>query len=224
MAAAEDAPIQVLLVDDHRVVREGLRAYLQAAGDIEVVGEAPDGQAALDQLEQAPGEDGLPDVVLMDLVMDRLDGIEATRRIKQRWPQVDVIAMTSFIDEQKVVDVMAAGATGYLLKDAEADAVAEAIRGAQRGEVHIDPQMAKLLMEAMRQPTRSDPAGELTAREREVLVLVAHGHANKEIARRLDISERTARTHVSHILAKLGLTSRTQAALWAVREGLVAES
>lgn len=215
--------IRVVLVDDHRVVREGLRAYLQVAGDIEVIGEAADGQAALDQLSAA-SEDDLPDVVLMDLVMSRLDGIEATRRIKQRFPQVDVIAMTSFVDEQKVVDVMAAGATGYLLKDAEADAVAEAIRGAQRGEVHIDPQMAKLLMEAMRQPSRSDPASELTAREREVLVLVAQGHANKEIARRLDISERTARTHVSHILAKLGLTSRTQAALWAVREGLVAES
>lgn len=220
---AEDEPIRVLLVDDHRVVREGLRAYLQIAGDIEVVGEAPDGQAAIDHLDAA-GEQGLPDVVLMDLVMHKLDGIEATRRIKARFPQVDVIAMTSFIDEQKVVDVMAAGATGYLLKDAEADAVAEAIRGAQRGEVHIDPQMARLLMEAMRQPTRTDPAGDLTAREREVLVLVAQGHANKEIARRLDISERTARTHVSHILAKLGLTSRTQAALWAVREGLVAEA
>jgi DNA-binding NarL/FixJ family response regulator len=217
-------PIRVLLVDDHRVVREGLRAYLQAAGDMEVVGEAADGQAALTELSRLASDGGGPDVVLMDLVMDTMDGIETTRSVKHQYPNIDVVAMTSFVDEQKVVDVMAAGATGYLLKDAEADEVAEAIRGAIRGEVHLDPQMAKLLMDAMRTPGKGDPAGELTAREREVLILVAQGHANKEIARRLDISERTARTHVSHILAKLGLTSRTQAALWAVREGLVEES
>src|SRR5947199_2607384 len=214
--------IRVLVVDDHRIVREGLRAYLGLVDDIEMVGEAADGRGALDALAQAKAGSGLPDVVLMDLLMEPMDGIAATAAIKQRYPQVEVVAVTSFVEEDKVHAALEAGAAGYLLKDAEADEVAAAVRAAQRGEVHLDPAVARQLTASLRRGPSADPAALLTAREREILVLVAQGKANKEIAGELVISERTARTHVSNILAKLGLSSRTQAALWAVREGLAA--
>ena len=214
-------PIRVLVVDDHRVVREGLRSYLELVDDIEMVEEAADGRAALDALARANAQGGLPDVVLMDLMMEPMGGIEATAAVKERYPGVEVVAVTSFIEEEKVHAALEAGAAGYLLKDAEADEVAAAIRAAHAGEVHLDAQVTSRLLNGLRPRAElSDQLGELTAREREILALVAAGHANKEIARQLVITERTARTHVSNILAKLVLSSRTQAALWAVREGL----
>jgi DNA-binding NarL/FixJ family response regulator len=211
-------PIRVLLVDDHRVVRRGVTAYLDLVDDITVIGEAEDGRQALDRIGTlAPGDDP-PDVVLMDLLMPELDGISATREIKSRWPLIEVVAMTSFVEEAKVRGALEAGAAGYLLKDADADEVAQAIRAAVAGQMHLDPTVARLLADSVRNADR--PGDDLTRREREVLGLVAQGASNREIADTLVVSERTARTHVSAILRKLGLVSRTQAALWAVREGL----
>jgi DNA-binding NarL/FixJ family response regulator len=152
--------------------------------------------------------------------MSPMDGIEATRQIRARYPQVQVVALTSFVEEEKAHAALDAGASGFLLKDADADEVAAAIRAAHRGEVHLDPAIAGRLIRALRAPSTPRPGSGLTGREREVLRLVAAGQANKDIAAELNISERTARTHVSSILTKLGVTSRTQAALWAVREGL----
>lgn len=217
----EAQPIRVFLVDDHGVVRRGMCAYLEMLDDVEVIGEAIDGQQALERLEALQGQGSLPDVILMDLVMPRLDGIATTAAVKERYPGIEVVALTSFIEEEKVHAALQAGAAGYLLKDAEADEVATAIRAAHQGEVHIDPAVARRLMQSLRAPKPEEPIEPLTDRQREVLVLVAQGRANKEIARKLGISERTARTHVSNILGKLGLASRTQAALYAVREGLV---
>jgi DNA-binding NarL/FixJ family response regulator len=219
---ANGEPIRVLVVDDHRMVREGLRSYLELIDDITMVGDASDGRSALDWLARAKVHGALPDVVLMDLLMEPMDGIEATTAIKERYPGVEVVAVTSFVEEDKVHAALEAGAAGYLLKDAEADEVAAAVRAAQRGEVHLDPAVARQLTASLRRGPSADPKALLTAREREILLLVAQGKANKEIAAELVISERTARTHVSNILAKLGLSSRTQAALWAVREGLAA--
>jgi len=210
--------IRVFLVDDHTVVRRGMRAFLDMLSDIEVVGEAADGQAALEELAVRDKADTLPDVVLMDLLMPRLDGVAATYEIKQRHPGVQVVALTSFSEAERVHAALEAGAAGYLLKDAEADELAAAIRAARRGEVHLDPVVARKLTQLLVAPEHTVTA--LTAREREVLVLVAGGKSNREIADALVISERTARTHVSNVLVKLGLASRTQAALWAIREGL----
>jgi DNA-binding NarL/FixJ family response regulator len=219
MAAAEGTdPIRVFLVDDHTVVRRGMRAFFDLLDDIEVIGEAPDGRAALDELAVLSGHGGLPDVVLMDLVMPRMDGLAATKAIKQRYPDVEVVALTSFSEAERVHLALAAGAAGYLLKDAEADEVGAAVRAAHSGEVHLDAAVARKLTQSLVAPRG---ATALTPREREILVLVAQGKSNRDVADALVISERTARTHVSKVLAKLGLTSRTQAALWAVREGLV---
>jgi DNA-binding NarL/FixJ family response regulator len=218
MEASE--PIRVLVVDDHRVVREGLRSYLELVDDIEMVGEAASGRAALDYLARAKAQGGLPEVVLMDLMMEPTNGIETTAAVKERHPEIEVVAVTSFVEEEKVHAALEAGAAGYLLKDAEADEVAVAIRAAQRGEVHLDPAVARQLTASLRRSATASPKDLLTEREQEILALVAQGKANKEIAAELVISERTARTHVSNILSKLDLTSRTQAALWAVREGL----
>jgi DNA-binding NarL/FixJ family response regulator len=209
-----DAParIRVLLADDHKVVRRGLRGFFELLDDIEVVGEAEDGSQAVELVAALH-----PDVVLMDLLMPVMDGIAATAEIKARHPDVEVVALTSFIEEERVTAALEAGATGYLLKDADADDVAVAIRRAHAGEVHLDPQVARLLARRIRARRDDTPAHEpLTDREREVLSLVAKGHSNKEIAAQLDITERTARTHVSNILGKLDLASRTQAALWAI--------
>ncbi|SFK91581.1 response regulator [Geodermatophilus ruber] len=211
--------IRVFLVDDHRVVRDGMRSFFELVDDIEVVGEAADGRAALDRLAVLEPAGELPDVVLMDLLMPALDGIETTRELKARWPAVEVVAVTSFLEEAKVRAALEAGAGGYLLKDAEADDVAAAVRAAARGDVHLAPAVARELTAALRAPRVG--AVTLTPREREVLALIADGRANREIATALQVSERTARTHVSNILAKLGLASRTQAAMYAVREGLV---
>ena len=221
---AEDAPIRVLLVDDHGVVRRGIEAYLDLVDDIEMLGEAGNGREALARVAEMDAAGRPPDVVLMDLLMPEMDGIAATAAIKERWPQIEVVALTSFIEEDKIHGALQAGATGYLLKDAAATEVAAAIRAAHHGEMHLDPAVARRLAESLRTPKREEPIEPLTEREREVLGLVAQGKANKEIARQLEISERTVRTHVSSILGKLGLVSRTQAALYAVREGLVPDA
>ncbi len=211
-------PIRVFLVDDHRVVRGGVSAYLELVDDIEVAGEAARGGEALARMAGLEAGEGLPDVVLMDLVMPDMDGITATGEIKARWPAVEVVVMTSFTEEARVRGALEAGAVGYLLKDADADQVARAIRAAVAGQSHLDPVAARSLADSVRQPLATTHP--LTHREREVLALVAEGSSNRQIATALAVSERTARTHVSAILGKLGLASRTQAALWAVREGL----
>ncbi|WP_245816935.1 response regulator [Geodermatophilus saharensis] len=212
-------PARVFLVDDHRVVRTGLAAYLATEPGMTVVGEADDGRRALEALAVLERAGELPDVVLMDLQMPTMDGVAATAEIKRRWPEVEVVAVTSFVEEERVRAALEAGAAGYLLKDADADEVAAAVRAAVAGEVHLDPAAARALTAALRAPRPAVDA--LTAREREVLVLLATGGTNRQIGRHLGVAERTARTHVSNILAKLGLVSRTQAAMWAVREGLV---
>ena len=191
--------IRVLLVDDHAVVRRGLRGFFELLDDIEIVGEAEDGAQAVALVEQHQ-----PDVVLMDLLMPVMDGIAATAEIKQRWPDVEVVALTSFIEEERVTAALEAGATGYLLKDADADDVAVAIRRAHAGEVHLDPQVARLLARRIRSRRDDEPAREpLTDREREVLALVAEGRTNQAIATRLFITERTVEKHVKSILGKL---------------------
>ena len=207
-----EAPIRVLLVDDHGVVRRGLRTFFELVPDIEVVGEAENGQLAIAEAARLK-----PDVILMDLLMPVLDGLGAIAAIKKAQPEVEIVAVTSFIEEEKVTAALEAGASGYLLKDAEAEEVATAVRAAHAGEVHLDPAVARLLAQRMREK-RAEPAPSepLTEREREVLALVGQGASNKEIATALFITERTARTHVSNSLGKLGLASRTQAALWAV--------
>ena len=216
-----DRRIRVLLVDDHAMVRRGMRDFLSLHDDIDVVGEAADGAAGVEQAKALQ-----PDIVVMDLMMPNLDGIEATGRIKAALPDVEVIALTSFIEESRVVAAIEAGASGFLLKDAEADELAAAIRSAAAGEVHLDPAVALIVARRMRDGGRGSAAdqedgiGTLTARERDVLARVARGYPNRQIASDLGITERTARTHVSNILAKLGLTSRTQAALLAAQHGL----
>ena len=216
-----DESIGVLIVDDHEVVRRGLLAFLDSEPDIEVLGQAGGGGEALELLASMASDDSLPDVVVMDLQMAPIDGIESTRRIRALYNDIEIVALTSFAEEVRVHAALQAGATGYLLKDSDADDVAAAVRAAHRGELQLDPVIARRLMASLREERADDPTAELTARELEVLRLVAAGKPNKQIAGELSISERTARTHVSRILRKLRLSSRTQAALWAVREGLV---
>ena len=215
-------PTRVFLVDDHAVVRRGLSSYLDGEDDIDVIGQADGGRSALSQLAVLANSGELPDVILMDLLMPDLDGIATTAEIKARWPEVAILAVTSFLEEAKVRAALQAGASGYLLKDAEADEVAAAVRAIATGHVHLAPTVAATLVTAIRAPKPAHP--ELTSREHEVIVLVAQGKTNQQIATRLGVTERTARTHVSNILAKLGLTSRTQAAMWAAREGLIPPS
>ncbi len=212
----EQERIRIMLVDDHEVVRRGLRGFLELQPDIEVVGEAPDGAVAVELAAQVT-----PDVILMDLLMPNMDGLTAIGAIKQTSPGIEIIAVTSFIEEEKVTAALEAGASGYLLKDADADEVAAAIRAAHAGEVHLDPAVARLLAQRMRTRKEAAPVEPLTPREKEVLAQLGKGASNKEIAYELSITERTARTHVSNILGKLGLASRTQAALWAVENKLV---
>jgi len=213
----EATPIRVLLVDDHSVVRMGLRTFFDMLDDIEVVGEASDGSEGVAMTRRLK-----PDVVLMDLLMPNMDGVTAIGRIKAEMPETEIVTMTSFIEEEKVTAALEAGASGYVLKDAEADEVAAAIRAAYAGEVHLDPAVARLLAQRMR--SKKDPAADLaeplTDRERDVIRLLGQGRSNKEIGAELFITERTARTYVSNVLGKLGLASRTQAALWAVEHKL----
>jgi DNA-binding NarL/FixJ family response regulator len=216
---ADDDKIRVLVVDDHAVVRRGLLAFLEGESDLDVVGDAEGGPEALDLLARLDAEGMRPDVVLMDLQMRPVDGIESTRMVRARYDDVEVVALTSFGEPERVQRALEAGASGYLLKDADADEVAAAIRAAYRGELLLDAAVARGLMSTLQVGTRS--AAALTPRELDVVALVGEGRANKEIARQLGIGERTARTHVSNVLHKLGLTSRTQLALWAVGERLV---
>jgi DNA-binding NarL/FixJ family response regulator len=211
--------VRVFVVDDHAVVRRGLQAYLDTVDDMEVVGEAADGQQALDGIAALVATGRPPDVALMDLLMPGMDGVTAIAAITQRHPEIEVVAMTSFTQADLVHGALQAGAAGYLLKDAEADEVAAAIRAACRGEVHLNSAIAKQLTRSLVAP-KPRTVDSLTDREREVLVLVAQGLSNQEIADSLVISERTARTHVSNILGKIGVTSRTRAALLAIREGI----
>jgi DNA-binding NarL/FixJ family response regulator len=205
--------IRVLIVDDHAVVRQGLRIFLDTEQDFEVVGEATDGEEAV-RLARALR----PDIVLMDLLMPGMNGTEATRLIRSELDDVEVVALTSVLDEESVVAAVRAGAIGYLLKSAEADELRRSLRGAAAGQVQLDPAAAARLVREVRSPP---PVETLTEREGEVMRLLARGLANKEIGRELRISEDTVKTHVSRILAKLGARSRTQAVLQAMRMGLV---
>jgi DNA-binding NarL/FixJ family response regulator len=221
MASDRDGTISVLVVDDHAVVRRGLLAFLESEPDIDVVGDASGGTQALEVLARLDSEGRRPDVVLMDLQMEPVDGIESTRQLRARYKDVEVVALTSFGEDERLHAALEAGASGYLLKDAEADEVASAVRAAHRGELQLDPALARRLLSSLWAAQGDESKAELTPRELEIVRLLGAGKANKEIAGELAISERTARTHVSHILAKLDLSSRTQVALWAVRQGLV---
>lgn len=219
MSRRQDRQVRVMIVDDHTVVRRGVRAYLEALDDMAVAAEAADGQDALSQLAAMAVRDALPDVILLDLLMPRMDGVLAASLITGRYPAVRVVILTSFGEMERVHAALAGGAVGYLLKDAGPDEVATAIRAAAADGTYLDPAIARRLTREITAPRTGLNA--LTERERAVLVLVAQGQSNREIADALVISERTARTHVSHLLRKLQLTSRTQAALVAVREGLL---
>jgi DNA-binding NarL/FixJ family response regulator len=203
--------IRVVLADDHGVIRDGLGRLIAALEDIELAGTAVDGVDAVERCAELA-----PDVVLMDLDMPRMDGIDATRRILADHPGTAVLVLTSFSDRARILGAIEAGACGYLLKDVAADEVAEGIRAAARGESPIDPRAARTMLTAQAQP---DPAQMLSAREGEVLALLVEGLPNKLIARRLEISEKTVKTHLTSIFRALGVTDRTQAALWAERQG-----
>ena len=208
--------IRVLVADDHAIVRQGIFALLETEPDIQVVGEAQDGRQAIAEAQRLQ-----PDVVLMDLVMPVVDGVEAIRRIRACQPQVRVLVLTSFGGEDQVFPAIKAGALGYILKDSTPAELVQAIRQVDRGESALHPAIARKLVQELAQPSeRTSAADPLTKRELEVLQLVAVGHCDHEIAARLGISEATVRTHVSNILAKLHVASRTQAALYALREGL----
>ena len=210
--------IGVLLVDDHAVVREGLRTFLELQDGIEVVGEAADGEEGVLEAERLR-----PDVILMDLVMPKLDGVQAMRELRRELPETRVIVLTSFAEDERLLPAIQAGAAGYLLKDVRPTELARAVRAAHAGEVLIDPSVAARLVEAIAQPAGEPPPERLTPREREVLALIGKGLSNKRIAIELGLSEKTIKTHVSHLLAKLGVQDRTQAAVHAVRAGLIAE-
>jgi two-component system, NarL family, response regulator LiaR len=210
------AKIRVLVADDHAVVRQGLRTFLELQEDIEVVADVADGRQALAAVAEHD-----PDVVLMDLVLPEVDGVEAIRRIASERPRIRVIALTSFLDDDKVFPAVRAGAAGYLLKDVEPAELVKAIRTVHAGEGLLHPAVAARLMEEVASTGGREAPDSLTPREREVVGLIARGLSNKRIALELGISEKTVKTHVSSILGKLGLTDRTQVALYAVREGWV---
>jgi two-component system, NarL family, response regulator LiaR len=209
--------IRVLIVDDHTIVRKGIRALLAEIEGIEVVGEADNGQEAIAQADILH-----PDVILMDLAMPKMDGIEATRQIKTSQPESRILVMTSFAADDKVFPAIKAGALGYLLKESAPEDLVQAIRQIHRGESSLHPTIArKVLQEITHPPDRPPTPNPLTEREAEVLRLVAQGLSNQDIARKLNISDPTVRTHVSNIMSKLHLATRIQAALYALREGLV---
>lgn len=212
----ESKPIRVMLVDDHQMVRNGLKTFLLVHDDLELVGEASNGEQALTTFERVD-----PDVILMDMKMPRMDGVEATQALLKRDPDVRIIALTSFKDEDLIRKALEAGAMGYLLKDVDVDELAEAIRAAYRGEPTLAPEAAWVLFKATRRgPELGD---DLTEREREVLALLVEGLTNPEIADRLYISDSTVKTHVSNILSKLGVSTRTEAASLALQRGLLKE-
>jgi DNA-binding NarL/FixJ family response regulator len=204
--------IRVLIADDHAVIRTGLAQLVSAIEDVQLVGTAENGQEAIELCA-----DSAPDVVLMDLEMPVVDGIQATRQIKADQPEVAVVILTSFSDRDRILRALDAGAAGYLLKDVEPDDLARAIQAAARGDVPLDPKAARALLSAR---TTSSPGDALSDREREVLLLVAEGLPNKLIARRLSLSEKTVKAHLTSVFRQIGVTDRTQAALWAVENGL----
>ncbi len=211
--------IRVLIVDDHAIVRKGIRALLTESGGFEIVGEVADGQQAV-----LAAQETQPDVILMDLLMPGMDGIEATRQITSRQPETRILVLTSFVADNKLFPAIKAGALGYLLKDSSPEELLRAIRQVHRGEPALHPIIARKLLQEVAHPADLQPAPEtLTARELAVLRLIAQGLSNQEIADELAVSEPTVRAHVSRILGKLHLASRTQAALYAVREGLTSE-
>ena len=205
--------IRVLIVDDHAMVRQGIATFIELQDDVELVGEAANGREAIARVEECK-----PDVVLMDLVMPEMDGVTATHEIKARHPDVKVLVLTSFVHDAQITPALQAGASGYLLKDISADELMKAIRAAQRGESPLAPAVATKLVEGVAAPREESHAlDQLTEREREVLALLGRGLSNKEIAAKLSISEKTVKFHVSGVLSKLGLSDRTQAALFAVK-------
>lgn len=212
---ADDKRIRVLLVDDHQVVRRGLRTFLEIQDDIEVVGEASDGAEGV-----AGAEELRPDVVLMDIKMPGTDGIEALRKLRELANPAKVLIVTSFTEQRTVVPALRAGAAGYVYKDVDPEALAGAIRSVHAGHVLLQPEVAGALLAQDDPGTGHGRGSSLTEREREVLTLIADGRSNREIARALVLSEKTVKTHVSNILMKLDLADRTQAALWAVRHGI----
>jgi DNA-binding NarL/FixJ family response regulator len=207
-------PIRVLIADDHSVVRQGLRMFLGSDPELEIIGEARDGAEALSMAYQLR-----PDVVLMDLLMPVMDGVKATAAIRREAPEIEVVALTSVLEDNSVVEAVRAGAIGYLLKDTEAHELRRAIKAAAAGQVQLSPQAATRLLREVRTPDKiHDP---LTKRETDVLQLLGQGKSNKEISQALNIGEQTVKSHVSHILDKLGVPSRIQAVLYAIRIGLV---
>ncbi len=209
--------IRILIVDDHSVVRQGLQMFLQLDRELEVVGEARNGIEAIEQARRLR-----PDVVLMDILMPKMDGIEATKEIRRALPDTEVIALTSVLEDEKVFAAIRAGAIGYLLKDTEAAELRSSIKAAAAGQVQLSPEAAARLIREERKREAEPEVEELTPREMDVLELVAQGLANKEIAFKLGIGEKTVKTHVSNILGKLGVLSRTEAAVYAVQQGWVA--
>jgi NarL family two-component system response regulator LiaR len=210
--------IRILITDDHKVVRQGLKMFLQLDPELEVVGEAENGAEAIGRAHELK-----PDVILMDLLMPVMGGIEAIGRLRGELPDTEIIAITSVLEDDAVIGAVRAGAIGYLLKDTDADALCRAIKAAAQGQVQLAPEAAIRLMREVRAPEVKAPLATetLTERETEVLKLVAQGRANKEIAAELGIGEKTVKTHVSNLLGKLGVQSRTQAALYAAKVGLV---
>jgi DNA-binding NarL/FixJ family response regulator len=209
--------VRLLIVDDHAVVRQGLITFLELQEEIEVVGEASNGKEALQKVKELE-----PDVVLMDLVMPVMDGLTAIKEIKLMRPETEVIALTSFADDEKVFTAIRSGATGYLLKDVQPNDLVKAVLAAERGEVQLHPEVAKKLMHEVVAPAKeSEPLDDLTEREMEVLGLLGQGMSNKEIAYKISVSEKTVKAHVSSILNKLNLPGRTHAALYASKRGLV---